>query len=153
MTYPYRGNMPYRSMEQDPELTVTQFMLSPDIPPAEREFFDKYYMMFSKIMALGNIERRDVFSLLLAFDEICLLLDIGLYDEARKLMGREIMKMQTSRSIGGFQTLYGQQGVQRTEAINRIYQRAQRKTLGSRIANAFRGGSRGREQEWEEIEG
>jgi len=148
----YRGNNPYAMSVggQEPELTVTQFMLSPDIPPAERYFFDKYYLMFSKIMALGNIERRDVFGLLLAFDEICLLLDIGLYDEARKVMGREIMKMQCSRSIGGFQTLYGQQGVQRTEQINRIYSRTRQKTLGSRIANAFRKGGR-TEPQWEEV--
>lgn len=150
MPHDYRGVVPYRGMEQqDPELTVTQFMLSPDIPPSERFFFDKYYMMFSKIMALGNIERRDVFSLLLAFDEICLLLDTGLYDEARKVMGREIMKMQCSRSIGGFQTLYGQQGVQRSEQINRIYARTKRKTLGSRITNAFR--REPEESDWEEV--
>ena len=99
-SYLREGEYSYPSgVERDEALTVTQFMLSPSIPPRERRYFEQFYMMFSHIMALGNIERRDIFLLLLAFDEICLLLEIGLYDEARKLMGREIMKMQASRSV------------------------------------------------------
>ena len=133
--------------ERDSALTVTEFMLSPDIPPREKQYFDQFYLMFSKIMALGNIKRSDIFPLIMAFDEICMFLEMGLYDEARKIMGRELMKIQCSRSVDGFQTLYGQQGVHRTEQIDRVYQRRQKRSLSSRIAGAFR---RGKEPEWEE---
>jgi hypothetical protein len=149
----YPGNAPYRGMspadfERDTALTVTQFMLSPDIPIAEKEHFSQFYLMFSKIMALGNIKRYDIFPLILAFEEICMLLEMGLYDEARKIMGKEIMKMQCSRSVEGFQTLYGQQGVQRHEQIERIYARRQKRSLSGRISGAFRKDSS--EGEWEE---
>lgn len=146
---PYRGVAP-QEFERDTALTVTQFMLSPDIPSAEREHFNKFYLMFSKIMALGNIKRQDIFPLILAFDEICILFEMGLYDEARQIMGREIMKMQCSRSVDGFQTLYGQSGVQRSEQIERIYARSRRKTLAGRISGAFRRQPES-SGEWEEV--
>jgi len=128
-------------------------MLSPDIPPEERKHFEKFYLMFSKIMALGNIEREDVFGLILAFEEICMFLEMGLYNEARQLMGKELMKVQTSRSIGGFYTLYGQQGVQRSEQIERIYQRRNKNGLMQRVATAFGGGGRKQDgpDQWERI--
>jgi len=150
----YPPRMPrggYDNFEADTAITAAQYMLSPDIPLEERAHFNKFYLMFSKIMALGNIKRWDIFPLLIAFDEICMLLEMGLYGEARQIMGREIMKMQCSRSIDGFQTLYGQQGVQRTEQIERIYAKSRKKSFGSRIASAFRGGKSSGEGEWEEI--
>jgi hypothetical protein len=125
--------------DRDVALTVTQFVLSPDVPPEEREHFRKFYLMFSKTMALGNIKRYDIFSLMLAFDEICILMDMGLYDESRQLMGREIMKMQASRSIEGFQTLFGQSGVARTETVQRILRQRSKSSFGGRILGAFRG--------------
>ena len=136
------------AFERDTALTVTEFMLSPDIPPRERVYFEQFYLMFSKIMALGNIKRSDIFPLIMAFDEICMFLEMGLYDEARKIMGRELMKIQSSRSVDGFQTLYGQQGVSRSEQIERIYARRQKRSLSSRIAGAFK---RDKEPEWEEV--
>jgi len=113
-------------------------MLSPDIPPSERQYFEKFYLMFSKIMALGNIKRTDVFPILIAFDEICILLEMGLYDDARKIMGRELMKMQLSRSVGGFQTLFGGQGIQRTEHIERVIARQKKQSLTGKITGMFR---------------
>jgi len=149
---PYRPMQPVGDFERDTALTVTQFMLSPDIPPAEKAYFNQFYLMFSKIMALGNIKRTDIFPLILAFEEICMLLEMGLYDEARKIMGKEIMKMQCSRSVDGFQTLYGQSGVQRSEQIERIYARRQRKSLSGRISSAFRrGGGNQSGEQWEEV--
>lgn len=151
---PYRPVQSTGGFDQDTALTVTQFMLAPDIPPAEKQYFNQFYLMFSKIMALGNIKRSDIFPLIMAFEEICMLLEMGLYDEARKIMGREIMKMQCSRSIDGFQTLYGQSGVARSEAIERIYARRQRKSLSNRISSAFGRGNRGEQssnQDWEEV--
>jgi len=128
---------------RDEALTVTQFVLSPDVPPSERKYFKKYYLMFSKIMALGNIERQDVFGLLLAFDEICMLLEIGLYEEARQIMGREIMKMQCSRSIGGFQTIWSSGGYSKSESIERVLSRQREKnTLTGRVKRAFGGGKK-----------
>jgi len=145
--------MPYQGgdIETDAAITVTQFMLSPDIPPPERRHFEKFYLMFSKIMALGNLERRDVFSILIAFDEICMLLEMGLYDMARQMMGKELMKIQVSRSVGGFQILYGQSGIQKTEHIERIMARRRKQSIGNRISSAFRGGSN-KEGEWEDAQ-
>jgi hypothetical protein len=127
-------------------LTAAQYILSPDIPPKERKHFEKFYLMFSKIMALGNIKRQDVFSILLAFDEICMLLELGLYDDARQIMGRELMKMQVSRSVDGFQTLYGR-GIEKREEVQRLLARKRKKSFLGRV----RGGKSSKE-EWEEIE-
>ena len=125
-------------LDRDTAVTAAQFMLSPDIPPSERQHFEKFYLMFSKIMALGNIKRSDVFPILIAFDEICILLEMGLYDDARKIMGRELMKMQLSRSVGGFQTLFGAQGISRTEHIERVIARQKKQTLTGKITGMFR---------------
>lgn len=128
--------------ERDVALTVTQFVLSPYVPSTEREHFSNYIMMFSHTMALGNIERMDILPILFAFDEICMLLEIGLYEEARQIMGRELMKMQVSRSVDGFQTLFGQQGIQRQESIQRILgQRGKASSIGGRITRFFKGAS------------
>ena len=129
-------------LERDAALTVVEYMLSPEVPPSERKFFRRFYIMFSKIMALGNIKREDIFPILMSFDEICILLEMGLYDEARKLMARELMKMQLSRSVGGFWTLYGQQGVQRTEEVQRIFSKSKKRGLANRISRAIRGGGK-----------
>jgi len=123
---------------RDAALTVTQFVLSPHVPPKERKHFEKYQIMFSQTMALGNIDKEDMFPILLAFDEICMLLEIGLFDEARQIMGREIMKMQLSRSVGGFQTIWSSGGIQKSEHIERVLARQQKKSLGGRIKGAFR---------------
>ena len=144
---------PYRprytdDFDRDAALTVTQFMLAPDIPKEEKVYFRKFYLMFSKIMALGNIRRQEIFAIILAFEEICLLLDIGLYDEARYLMGREMMKMQASRSVDAIQLLYGQRGVEKREEIQRILARKRKKTITGKIRGAF-GGEK--EEQWEEV--
>lgn len=129
---------PEMDLDRDVAITSAQYMLSPDIPPAERRHFEKFYLMFSKIMALGNIQRSDVFPILIAFEEICILLEMGLYDDARKMMAKELMKMQLSRSVGGFQTLFGASGIQRTEHIERVMARQKKKSLTGRITGMFR---------------
>lgn len=146
------GEYRYRGMEEgdrDSALTVTQFLLAPDIPPKERKYFEQFYLMFSKTMALGNIKRWDVFSIMLAFDEICMLLEMGLYDEARQLMGREIMKMQVSRSVDGFQTLYGR-GIDKREEVQRVLTRKRKKSLSGRLSGSF--GRKSQDEGWVEIE-
>ena len=124
--------------ERDAPLTVAQFVLSPNVPPKERKHFEKYQIMFSQTMALGNIDKEDVFPMLIAFDEICMLLEIGLFDIARQIMGREIMKMQLSRSIGGFQTIWSSGGIQKSEHIERVLSRQRKKSLGGKILGSFR---------------
>ena len=147
----YQGGGGLEDLERDTALTVTQFMLSPDIPIQERQHFEKFYLMFSKIMALGNIKRDDIYTLIISFEEICILLEMGLYDDARQMMGKELMKIQASRSVDGFQTLYGQQGVNRTESISKVLARQRRKTtLSGKISRAFRG-QREEEGSWEQI--
>lgn len=136
--------------EKDTALTVTQFMLSPDIPLSEREHFSKFYLMFSKIIALGNIKRNDIFALTIAFEEICMLLEIGLYDEARQMMGKELMKIQASRSVEGFWTLYGQHGIQKSESIEHVMSRRRGRSTGGRLSGLFK--KKSRESQMEEIE-
>jgi len=119
-------------------ITVAQYLLSPDIPRSERKYFEKYYVMFSKIMALGNIERQDVYALLIAFDEVCMLLEMGMFEEARQIMGRQLMKMQLSRSIGGFHTIWTSGGYSRTESLSNFLEEEQsRKTNSGRIKKLF----------------
>lgn len=112
---------------RDTNLSVTQFVLSPDIPTNEREYFEKFRIMFSKIMALGNIERFDMPSFISAYEEVVLLLELGLYQEAREVMGEVQMQIQLSRSDGGFQTLFGQRGVDRREEISKVISNMQPK--------------------------
>jgi len=124
----------------DVSLTAMEYMLDPSIPPEERQYFHKFYVMFTNIMALGNIQRKEVFAIILAFDEITMLMDMGLYSEARYIMGRELMKMQVSRSIEGFQTLFGQHGIQRTEHVEQVLERSKkRKGFFAGLGSAIKG--------------
>jgi len=133
---------------QDASLTAVEYMLDPSIPASQRKYFERFYVLFTNIMALGNIQRKEIFAIILAFDEITLLMEMGLYEEARQLMGRELMKMQVSRSVDGFQTLFGQHGIQRTEHIEKVLARTKRKKgVLSKIAGGF-----GRKQKTEYIE-
>jgi len=133
---------------QDASLTAVEYMLDPSIPASQRKYFERFYVLFTNIMALGNIQRKEIFAIILAFDEITLLMEMGLYEEARQLMGRELMKMQVSRSVDGFQTLFGQHGIQRTEHIEKVLSRTKRKKgMVGKIAGAF-----GRKKQPEYIE-
>lgn len=105
-------------LDMDVAVTVTQFLLKPDIPHEEKEYFKKFYLLFSKIAALGNITREDLFAFKLQFKIIAMLLENGLYDYAHELMAEYLMTLQLSRSVDGFWTLYGQRGVERVEQVN-----------------------------------
>ena len=132
------GNQYDYGYNQDASLTAIEYMLDPTIPASQRKYFEKFYVLYTNIMALGNIQRKEVFAIILAFDEITALMEMGLYDEARQLMGRELMKMQVSRSVDGFQTLFGQHGIQRTEHVEKVLARTRRKKgIFSKIAGGF----------------
>jgi len=131
--------MPYVGEDLDKEIAVTiaQFVLKPDIPEQEKAYFQRFYVMFSKIAALGNIQRLDILSFKLTYKMVAILLENGVYDYAHELMGDFLMTLQLSRSVDGFWTLYGQQGVQRTESIEKIMSRAKRNTWVDKVKGAF----------------
>jgi len=131
---------PYPPDIETEAITVAQYLLSPDIPASERRRFEKYYMMFSKIMALGNIDKQDIYAILLAFDEICMLIEMGLFEEARQIQAREMMKMQLSRSVKGFHTIWTSGGYTRTETIQKMLEEQQeRDTKSGRLKRFFKG--------------
>jgi len=131
--------MPYVGEDLDKEVAVTiaQFVLKPDIPEQEKAYFQRFYVMFSKIAALGNIQRLDILSFKLTYKMVAILLENGVYDYAHELMGDFLMTLQLSRSVEGFWTLYGQQGVQRSESIERIMSKAKKNTWTDKIKGAF----------------
>ena len=126
-------------LDKEVAVTVTQFVLKPDIPNRERAYFQRFYVMFSKISALGNIERRDILAFKLTFKIVAILLEKGIYDYAHELMADFLMTLQLSRSVGGFWTLYGQRGVERTESITRLMEKQKRKTFTDRVKGFFGG--------------
>jgi len=131
---------PYPPDIETEAITVAQYLLSPDVPKSERKYFEKYCLMFSKTMALGNIEKRDIYAILIAFDEICMLLEMGLFEEARQIMGRELMKMQLSRSVGGFHTIWTSGGYSRQETIQKVLEDQHDKdSTPGRMKRFFRG--------------
>jgi len=132
--------MPYQDdLDKEVAVTVAQFVLKPDIPQTERAYFQRFYVMFSKISALGYIKRQDILSFKLTFKLVAILIENGIYDYAHELMADFLMTLQLSRSVGGFWTLYGQQGIQRTEHIEGIRKRAKRQTLRGKISSALLG--------------
>jgi len=131
-------------LDKEVAVTVTQFVLKPEIPEQEKAYFQRFYVMFSKISALGNIERRDILAFKLTFKIVAILLEKGIYDYAHELMADFLMTLQLSRSVGGFWTLYGQQGVHRTEEVQRLMGQAKRNTWSERVKKAF--GVKGKEK-------
>ena len=134
--------VPYdEDLDKEVAVTVAQFVLKPEIPEREKAYFQRFYVMFSKIAALGNIEREDILSFKITYKTVAILLEKGVYDYAHELMGDFLMTLQLSRSVGGFWTLYGQQGVSRTEEIQRIMGQhgGKRASWGERIKGAFGG--------------
>jgi len=124
-------------LDKEVAVTVTQFVLKPEIPEQEKAYFQRFYVMFSKISALGNIQRQDILSFKLTFKIVAILLEKGIYDYAHELMADFLMTLQLSRSVEGFWTLYGQQGVHRTEEVQRLMGQAKRKTFTEKVKRAF----------------
>jgi len=85
--------------EQDIAVTLIQYTLSADIPAEERKHYIQYYLLFSKLMALGNLSKADVFVNDIHASEVIMLMDMGLYKEARKEMSLLLMGLQQSRCV------------------------------------------------------
>jgi len=133
MPEPYLGD----DFTKEVAVTVTQFVLKPEIPEQERAYFQRFYVMFSKISALGNIQRQDILSFKLTFKIVAILLEKGIYDYAHELMADFLMTLQLSRSVEGFWTLYGQQGVHRTEEVQRLMGQAKKNKWTEKVKRAF----------------
>lgn len=126
-------------IDKEVSVTVTQFVLKPDIPIKEKAYFMRFYVMFSKISALGYIRRDDILAFKVTYKMVAILLENGIYDYAHELMGEFLMTLQLSRSVGGFWTLYGQHGIQRTEEVQRVLAQTTKSTLRSKIGSALFG--------------
>ena len=127
----------YGSVDEEMAVTAAQFVLKPDIPVTERAYFERFYVMFSKIAALGYIRRDDILAFKITYKMVAMLLENGLYEYAHELMGEFLMTLQLSRSVGGFWTMYGQHGVQRTEDVQRIMTRSSKNSLRGKIGGLF----------------
>lgn len=124
-------------LEKEVAVTVAQFVLKPDIPDEERAYFQRFYVMFSKIAALGYIQRNDIIAFKLMYKMVAILLENGIYDYAHELMGDFLMTLQLTRSVDGFWTLYGQRGVERTESVQKLMEKTKRKTWGEKLKGTF----------------
>ena len=133
------------TLDRDVALTVTQFVLSPDIPPEARENFQDFMIMFSKIAALSKIERRDILKFVILYNQIITLLDNGFCDIANHYMGEYLMILQLCRSVGGFFTLYGQ-GIQRSESIQKVLESTRKGSKRGKLSRLF-GGDKPTEKE------
>lgn len=116
-------NTPMYPVEQTGRST-TEFILSPDIPEEQKKAFSQWWSMINHLNALGNISKEDIASSLLAFDEIIAILEIGDYDWAMAEMGRELMLLQKTRSVGGFATQYAVGSVERSYVTQNMYEQS-----------------------------
>jgi len=121
---------PTNQGSNDVMLNITQFRLSADIPVEQRKEFAQFQQLFSKLLPLSNIERQDMINLHILFDLIVGCYQHGYWELARRFQAEMNMKLQGSRGIKGFETLYGQQGVNRTESIERIQGATRKKSHG-----------------------
>jgi len=125
--------------------TMAEFLLSPNIPPSERQAFKKFAVMFNQVIGLTNIKRWERVEWSIAFKQIVLLQEIGDYETARALMGEYLMMAQLGRSIDGMNALYCVPGITRTTVENlepprpREDVRPARKGIVSRIVGGVRG--------------
>jgi len=76
------------------DITIAQFMLRPDIPQEQLDYFNQYYVMLGATMTQGFLKRWEQLEHKLAFDEICQLMNMGDYQFARQLMGKELFSLQ-----------------------------------------------------------
>lgn len=120
--------------------TEAEFVLSPDIPQEERNYFTKWWTLIGHLQALGNIQRHEIHASIMAFDLIADIMRIGDFEWAHEEMAKELMIQQKSRSVEGFQTMY-QHGVQKQiiEQTNRdMLGRERRRSWVGRASSVFK---------------
>lgn len=128
-------------------VTMAEFLLSGlnSVPESEKQAFKQFAVMFSNCVALTNIKRWERLEWVMAFREICILLDFGDYTTARNMMGEYLMTAQLSRSIDGLNMLYGMQGVTRKTVEymqpKESQEESQKKGLLGRLVGGLRGRS------------
>lgn len=120
-------------------MSLAKYMLSTDIPEELRPEFEHLFLLYDKDYALANIERKDIPYFISSFEFTTLLLDCGLLDYAREIMIQVIQDLKLSRSLDALQLKLGITGIQRSETVTRIEQDKIKRSMGSRIAGAFRG--------------
>jgi len=67
--------------------------LIPEIPEEERKYFKKFYVMYSKLLAL-DLNKDQILYCKARFKRITELLEKGLYKNAREEMADCLMKLQ-----------------------------------------------------------
>jgi len=119
-------------------ISLAKYMLSTDIPEETRKEFLPLFLLFDKDFAISNIERRDMPYFNSSYEFVTLLLDCGLTDYAREIMIQTIRDLKLTRSVEGLQLKLGLSGIQRSETVTRIEQNKMKRSMGNRIASAFR---------------
>jgi len=76
-----------------------------DIPEEEKKYFDKFYVLYSKIIALQNFSQVDINYHKNNFNMIMELYEKGKYVEARQKMADTLMELQAMRSVEGFHNI------------------------------------------------
>lgn len=72
------------------------------IPQREMEYFKKFCSMYTKSLALSNLEKEDIDEAEKKFRALLILLQTEFYDDAHKMMGHYVMELQAKRGIDGF---------------------------------------------------
>ena len=134
----YTQKQPYdNDLDKDTAVMIAQFMLDPDIPKDEFIHFQDFYVMFSKIAPLSNIEREDIYKHKVLFKLIAMLLNEGHIRYAHELMAEYLMELQLSRGIDALWTMYGQRGVQSVEYVERMMKKQRKHGFMDKVKATF----------------
>lgn len=129
--------MAYDEDYRDVGVLIAQFTLTPDIPEREKEYYEDFCVMFSKIAPMSNIERRDQYKYKILFKLVTMLLNNGYYRTAHEYMGEYLMELQLSRGVDALQTLYGQRGITSYELLERGLKSRSKRGFRDRLKGAF----------------
>lgn len=76
------------------------------IPEKEMEYFKKFCSMYTKSLALSNLEKEDIDEAEKKFRVVSILLQTEFYNDAHKMMGHYVMELQVKRGIDGFNIIF-----------------------------------------------
>lgn len=80
---------------------MTNSLMS-DIPEDEKKHFERFYIMYSKLLALQNLSKSKISFHKARFKRVLNLMEKGLFDDARTEMSDCIMQLQLKTPIKGF---------------------------------------------------